>query len=241
MKRITTFILTVTFIMCAGSTGLCKESDSGEPVYAIQNRVFHKNHELDFIFGYVADDDFYNVYPVGGSYTFNFNEHLSWEVLRGEFMVNKEKDLKGELEEEFGVTPSEFMEPVYMIQTGFIWRPFYGKESVWNKRILNHETYFLFGGGITSYDKKYTFEPSDSENVISVSVGVGKKYFINKHLCMNFEIRDLIRFKDDNTENTIFFGMSLGFRFNLLPRKSESDKTIDKLKGYLKKSETYDE
>lgn len=237
MKRKYSILLTVFFSLLFLSSAFGKEKGREEHVYAIQNKVFHKNHELTLISGYVADDDFYNVYPVGISYTFNFNDHYSWEVARGEYMINKEKDLKGELEAEFGVTPSEFREPVYSIFSNFVIRPFYGKESVKNKRVLNHETYFLLGGGITNYEKKYVDEASDSENVISMSVGVGKKYFLNKKLCMNFELRDLVRFKDDNTENTIFFGISFGFRFNLLPRKSESDVTIDKIKGYLEKSE----
>ena len=231
--------LSIIFLISLFSfeTAFAKSKDTDGHVYAIQNRVFHKNHELSFATGYVADDDFYNVYPAGIAYTFNFNDHYSWEVIRGEFMINKEKDLKGNLEAEFGATPSEFMKPVYSIHTNFLLRPFYGKESVWNKRVLNHETYFILGGGIANYEKKYVDEPSDTENVISISVGAGKKYFINQKLCMNFEIRDFIRFKEDNTENTIFFGVSLGLRFNLLPRKSETDKTIDKIKEYLEKSE----
>lgn len=236
-KNTVIFVLVIVLGFFSVNSVYGKEKDESGHVYAIQNKIFHKNHELAFVSGYVADDDFYNVYPVGISYTFNFNDHISWEVARGEYMINREKDLKGELEAEFGATPSEFREPVYSLMSSVVLRPFYGKESVWNKRVLNHETYFLLGGGITNYEKKYVDEEADSENVISVSIGAGRKYFINKKLCLNFEIRDLICFKEDNTENTLFFGVSIGFRFNLLPRKTEADEMVDKIKGYLDKSE----
>lgn len=225
----------VTLSYIAGIILFCVSFAYGKDasVYAIQNKMFHKNHELTFVSGYVADDDFYNVFPLGISYTFNFNDRISWEVARGEYMINREKDLKGELESEFGVAPSEFMEPVYMIHSSLIVRPFYGKDSYLNKRVINHETYFSLGGGITNYEEKFIDEPSETENVISLSIGAGKKVFVNKKLCVNFEIRDLIRFKDDDTENTIFFGVGIGFRFNLLPRKTEDDVTIERIQEYL--------
>ena len=51
---------------------------------------------------------------------------------------------------------------------------------------------------------------------------------------INLEIRDMITFKDDKTENNIFVGFTVGFRFNLSPRKTDRDETIDKIKTYLK-------
>ncbi|MBU0996123.1 MAG: outer membrane beta-barrel domain-containing protein [Proteobacteria bacterium] len=235
MKNILSFVIAIMLVF--SMTGPFLQTASGkeaEPVLVIQNRVFHKNHELSLSFGYVADDDFFNVYPVGISYTFNFSDHIAWEVARAQFNLTREKDLKGNLENEFGATPSEFTEPIYSIHSSFVLKPFYGKESIYNKRVINHETYFLLGAGIANFERKKSYGDPDTENAISIGVGVGKKYYINKHLCVNFELRDYVNLKEDNTQNTIFFGMSLGLRFNLLPRKTDSDKTIETLNDYLK-------
>jgi hypothetical protein len=41
---------------------------------------------------------------------------------------------------------------------------------------------------------------------------------------------------DGDTDNRIYFGIGFGFRFNLLPRKTERDSDVDRMNNYLKKS-----
>jgi hypothetical protein len=40
---------------------------------------------------------------------------------------------------------------------------------------------------------------------------------------------------ENDTENNLFFGIGLGFRFDLSPRKSEDDPTLEKLRRILDK------
>ncbi|RJP82939.1 MAG: outer membrane beta-barrel domain-containing protein [Desulfobacteraceae bacterium] len=234
-KRITIFILILIFLVSPVS-GTCEDNDPKDPVFAIQKRIFHKSHELGLPIGYIPDDDFYQVFPVGVSYTYHFNENWAWEAARGQYFLNQEKDLKGKLETEFGVTPSAFSEPKYMIHSSLVMKPFYGKEALWNSGIMNKESYFLLGGGVVNYERQFSFGESSTENALSVSLGYGSRYFISDNLCLNLEIRDMITFKDEKTENNIFVGLTVGFRFNLSPRKSERDHTIDKLKTYIQKN-----
>lgn len=237
MKRKITILMMMIVMLGSPMPGLCQEEDPRDPVFAIQNRIFHKSHELGIPLGYIPDDDFYQVFPVGVSYTYNFNENWSWEVARGLYFLNQEKDLKNNLEAEFGVTPSEFSEPKYMIHSSIVMKPFYGKEALWNKGIINKESYFLLGGGIVNYERQYSYGDPSTENALSVNLGYGSRYFISDSLCLNLEIRDMITFKDDKTENNIFVGVTFGFRFNLSPRKAERDQTIDKMKTYLQKND----
>lgn len=227
----------ILFAVLISSPGLCQDIKDEEKVFAIQERVFHRYHEITLSFGYIPDDDFFNAYPVGIGYTYHFNGYLAWEVARGQFMFTREKDIKGKLEKEFGVTPEVFLEPKYMVHSNIIIKPLYGKEALWNKGIINHESYLILGGGIINYEKKYSNGEKDAESDPSISVGAGTRYFLNKNLCMTFEIRDLINMKKDNTENNVYFGLGLSFQFNLFPPKSEQDETVDKLKGYLEKKE----
>ena len=232
--------LIIVFLFCGVKVGVGAEPNDEGHVYAIQDRVFHRYHEIGLSLGYIPDDDFYEVYPVGASYTYNFDDYLGWEVFRAEWMLSQEKDLKGELESGFGATPSEFSEPKYMFHSSLILKPFYGKAAVWNQNIVNHESYFILGGGMINYERQYSYGEPGNENALSINLGFGTRYFLSKGLCLNFEIRDLIRFKEEKTENNIFLGMTLGFRFNLSPRKVDTDQTIKKLKDYLNRSEAND-
>jgi len=236
-KKMIVGILTLFMSMLSNQV-LCKDISDEEKVFAIQERVFHRNHEIGLSFGYIPDEDFYNAYPVGIGYTYHFNGYLAWEVARGQYMFTQEKDIKGKLEKDFGVTAEVFLEPKYMVHSNIIIKPLYGKEALWNRGIINHESYLILGGGMVNYEKKYSNGDKDSESDPSICVGAGTRYFITRNLCSTLEIRDLINMKKDGTENNVYFGIGLSVQFNLFPDKSEQDETADRLKGYLEKNKT---
>jgi outer membrane beta-barrel protein len=220
-------------LLTVASSGWAGEVDIKEEVYVIQNRIYHRYHELDLTAGYLADEDFYYAFPVGIGYTYHFNDHFGWEVARGQCILTQEKDLKNDLEDQFDVTPSQVGEPQYMVHSHLLLKPFYGKESVWNRGIINRESYFLVGGGTIHYEKKMRHGDTETEDALSISAGVGTKFFIDQNFCINIELRDLINFREDNTENRVYLGVGLGFRFNLKARKAESGDDVKKLNRYL--------
>ena len=223
----------LAIILLSGQWGWCDTQTDEEKVFAVQNRIFQRNHEIDFDAGYIADDDFFHVYPLGIGYTFHFNEQLAWEVARAQYMVNTEKGLKNTLESEFNVTPEQFAEQKYMLHTHLVYSPLYGKHAFRNRGVVNDEIYFFAGPGVVHYEWDYSTGESKSEDALSLSFGVGMKYFLSKKLCLNFEIRDLWNFREDDTVNNIYFGLGLGYRFNLAPRKVEEDPTVKKLHKIL--------
>jgi len=234
MKNKLLILLTILFLFISVQAALAESGDDEEKVFAIQNKVFHRFHELAFCVGYIPDDNFYDIYPLGLSYTFNFNEKFSWEVARVQWNFNQEKDIKQQLEDEYGVAPSEFSEMKYMLHSHLVYRPLYGKSALLNKWVFNNETYFLIGGGTVNYEKKFNYGDPETEDALSFSFGIGSKYFLNEYFCLNFEIRDIMNFREEETENIIYFGMSLGFRFDLSARKTKKDTTVEELKQYLK-------
>lgn len=225
--------LVLGVILLGVQCGWCDAQTDEEKVHAIQNRIFHRNHELDLSLGYIADDDFFHVYPISLGYTFHFNERIAWEVARLQYNINQDKDLKETLENEFNVTPERFPEQKYSYHTHFVYKPLYGKHAWLNRGIINNEIYFFAGAGMVHYEWQRSFGESDQEDAISLSLGAGLKYFLNKKFCLNFEIRDLVNFREDDTENNLFFGVGLGYRFNLAPRKAEEDPSLKKLKSIL--------
>lgn len=237
MKKVVFWTVALLLVMGSINPGICADDGEGEKVYAIQDRIYHRNHELSVSGGYIPNEDFHEAYPVGLGYTFNFNEYFSWEVARGQYIFTSEKELKKDIEQSAEqLTPSLYAEPKYMVHSHLVFRPFYGKAAVVNRGIINRETYIFAGGGMVNYEWQNPEGSSDSEMVNSISFGLGTKYFINENLCMNLEIRDLVNMWDGDTDNRIYFGIGFGFRFNLLARKAERNSDVERMNEYLKKS-----
>ena len=226
------FALVAVFF--SAQSGWCDKQKTDEQVFAVQNRVFHKNHEIDLSLGYIADDEFFMVYPVSVGYTYHFNEYLSWEVGRLQYFYNKDRGLQQTLKDPpFNAQAEFFIEPKYMLNTHLMFRPLYGKSAVMNKGVVNHETYLFAGPGITGYERNYSTGETETEDVFNLSFGAGFKYFLSERWCLNVEIRDIISFRDDETENNVYFGVGIGWRFNLAPRKVQEDPTMKKLDKIL--------
>ncbi len=234
MRNLSVILLTLLLFGAAATCAVCQDSDQEERVHAIQDRIYQKSHELGIAAGYIPDDDFFEAFPVGGYYMFTFNEHISWEVVRAQWIFTNEKDLKSDLEDDFGVRPSEFEEPQWSIYSHAVFTPFYGKDAVLNRGVVNRETYFLLGGGAVNYDNKDNFENSSSETAPSLSFGVGQKFFLGQNSAINVEIRNITNFREDDTEWRVYLGVAFGFRFNLSARKEYKDPKIEKLNEYLK-------
>ena len=231
-KRIWVFVIT-GLMLSWGQMGWCEDQSQEEKVYAVQNKVFHRYHEIDFLAGYSADDDFFHLYPLGLAYTYHFNEHVSWEVARAQYVLTIDKDLKKTLESEFEVQPEQFSEPRYMVHTHAVFKPLYGKSALLNRGIVNHEVYVLAGGGIVQYEWNQSSGENRSETAFSISLGAGMRYFFSEQFCINLEVRDLVNFREGDTENNVMLGASFGFRFNLGTRRVEEDQSMKRLKRIL--------
>ncbi len=227
-----TSILIIILLTCV-RMAWCETEDNEEKVYAVQNRIFHRSHELTLYGGYISGDDFYKVFPFGVGYTYHHNELFSWEVLRVQYMFNVERDLKNDLETNFGVTPENFPEPTYMYHTHLVMKPLYGKSAVLNQNVVNHEIYLFAGPGMLHSERKYSTGETKTENDFSLSFGLGLRYFLSDAFSLNFEIRDLLNFKEDDTQNSLCFSFGLGYRFDMAPRKKQRDPTTTQLKKIL--------
>ena len=121
-----------------------------------------------------------------------------------------------------------------MLHSNMVFTPFYGKDAVWNRNVINHQTYFLIGGGVVNYTNEATFQDTSSEIAPSLSLGAGLKIFLKQNYAVNLELRNYTNFREDQTENRFYLGVSFGFRFNLSPRKEEKNLKMERLNYYLK-------
>jgi outer membrane beta-barrel protein len=233
MKTLKIVIIFFTVVLLPVPHAFCADTLDGESVAAVQDRVFFRYHEIDLGVGYIPDDDFYELFPIEIGYTFSFNDQVAWNVVDVHWIHNQEKDLKTNLEQEFGVTPENFDHMVSAIHSNIVYKPFYGKSVYRNNKVINHETYVFAGGGMVNYEMETSDGSTESDMRPSISLGIGKKFFIGQKLCLNVELRDWINFNQDELDNHFWVGVTIGYRFNLSPRQSQRDTTMEKVSQYL--------
>lgn len=207
-----------------------------ETVSVIQERIYDRKHEIGFTMAYIPDDDFYEEYPLALSYTYHFNKHIAWEVARVQYFITQEKELKKKLEE-YDLAAVSFDKPLYMLHTSFVLKPSYGKDAVWDNTIINHETFYSLGGGIAHYEREYSFGLPSTETVLSVTAGLGRRYFLSKQFALIAEIKSYTQFKESKTESNVYLGLGISYRFNFSDRNNTVRKKTDSVYEYLNDDE----
>src|SRR5690349_18063322 len=109
----------------------------GGSAYVIQKRKFQIGHEFRLASGYMPMDAFYKGTTFDFSYSYHFNDFVSYEVLRGLYSWNHDTDLRQRLKEEFDVDNDPYEKAQYMIFTSLRITPFYGKQVLLNRAIIH--------------------------------------------------------------------------------------------------------
>jgi len=237
MKSFLITILSICILYSSSSSLNAKtdeESSQKDRIYVVQEKIFHRYHEAGFLISYIPDDDFYDSFGLGANYVYHFNDFLSWEVFRAEWMFNQEKSLKNNIEKSLEITPTFYDELTYMVHSQLWFRPFYGKSAVMNQKIIFHETGLFAGLGMIGYDRNKSFGNNANDTSLSVCFGAGTTFFLNSFSGINFQIRNMMHFKDNQTENRISLEIGYSFRFNLTPREKIIDNPkIDRFNRYI--------
>jgi hypothetical protein len=111
MKKYLIIVALSVFLLLPVSNASGEETKDEARVYAVQNRIFHRDHEINFDVGYIANENFYHPFPIGFGYIFNLNENYGWEVARAQYILAPENDLKSDLETQFGSLPPSLQNP----------------------------------------------------------------------------------------------------------------------------------
>ena len=117
--------------------------------------------------------------------------------------------------------------------SNFIIKPTYGKDSVWNKWIVNHETFIALGMGIANYEQQRSYGGPESESSIMANVGIGRKYFVGENTNVSLELRHMTIFKSDDTENNLYLGIGFNYRFDMFSGVKNTDDSTSSLYKYL--------
>ncbi len=205
---------------CLGSVSMDLGSAFAEPEperVAIQERKFQLFHEVRGGVGAMPLDAFQKGWTFSLSYTYHFNNYLSWEVAQFTGAYLTSTNLRDSLIDQFAVPPEDFSAPRLMATTGLEFSPFYGKQAILNDSILHHA---LLGGIYTGlvFGDRGTFGDTLTDLRPAVGLGLGYRLYNTKLLSMRLDVRNFVTFRRpirDNesfeAENVLIMSLSLGF------------------------------
>jgi len=231
MKRKTTRIKG----LLAGCLLLALTAQAAEREYtaAVQERLYQDKHVFGLWAGVVPDEDYTINYPLAFSYRYHFNNHLAWETIRGNYYLTQDRDLQTQLIEDYGIAPSDFDYPLYSGFSSVVFKPGYGKDSLFNRWVLNHESHLSVGGGLTGFLKEYNYGSNTEELAWSIRLAAGRKYYLNRHWAMHFELEETFAFKESGTTNNLALNMGLSFQFSFKKPLTEQNEELKLLYEYL--------
>lgn len=200
---------------------------------AVQERLYQEKHAFTVWGGYVPDEDFTINYPLSLGYQYHFNKHLAWEAVRVSYFLSEPRELQTRLVEDYGIAPSDFDYPLYSAFSSVILKPSYGKDSLFNRYVINHETHFSVGGGLTGFLKEYNYGPNTEELAWSVRLAASRKYYLNRHFAVSVELEETYAFKEEGISSNFALNAGLTFQFSFKKRIAEDNEDLTLLYQYI--------
>ena len=176
--------------------------DAGQ-LAAVQKRRYRLDHEIYAAANFLPWDAFYKGVGPTGSYTWHFSDQLGWEVLRGSYIFRLPTGLRDQLTKDFNVSATRFEEMEWMVSSGLMYRPLYGKFSISNRKVVHAEMYGTLGGTVAHYTQ--TFKPG-------AQLGAGGRFFLTTWMSLRLDARYHLLISDKFTHVVELTG---GLAFNL--------------------------
>jgi outer membrane beta-barrel protein len=187
-----------------------QDFEEGGKLYAVQNRKYLANHEFSLAVGVVPMDAFYKGVTGTFSYTYHFDDFWAWEIASATYSLNIETSLRRELQDNFGVRPTEFPELNFFVGSNLVIKPLYGKMVYLNDSLIYGELFITAGPTVAQYENAGVF--------IGLNAGLGLRVYLSKSFSIRLDVRDYQfisaseLFSDTNNELFIQAGVGLNIR-----------------------------
>jgi outer membrane beta-barrel protein len=204
-------LLAVALVLTAPLAAQEEIADVQEPErIVIQNRKFKLGHELTFAGGTLPLDPFYKGIAGTVRYTWHLNDFNAWEVAGGTYAFNLDSALTEQLLNNFAVSREELPGLLFLVDTNYVMKPFYGKFALANRTLLYQEL-FLLAGVTGSFWSNSTVR-------VGPDVGGGIRFFLADWASLRFDIRHAIVFsgipfvqEDFTLDGVLYLGAGLSF------------------------------
>lgn len=161
----------------------------------VQNRLFRTQHEFAAGVGILPIDPFYKGMTLTGGYAWHITD--LWAV-EGQYsyLLTFKTGLRKDLEENFAIPPTLFDELKWYAQAGALFKPLYGKLSLFNKSLVYGELYFSVHGVVGQMEGGR----ADDENpqgkgkrfAFGGAPGFGIRGYLNEYFSLRFDFRTMI-------------------------------------------------
>ena len=152
--------------------------------YAVQSRLFRLGGELDVAAGFLPVNAFNKGLSIGGSFTYHINNAVAWEIIKGAYIYKQlDTGLKTELLENFGVEPTDIAALDLLLSTSAVFKPFYGKLAVFNRRVIHVEVSVPVGLSLGRYTNPQTY-------LFGPNIGAIVRVFLSPRTSLTIDVRD---------------------------------------------------
>ncbi len=186
------------------------DEEGGGTAVVIQNRKFKMAHEFTLEGGTLPLDAFVKGLTLSGRYTLHFDDFHAWEIAAGTYSFNLDTGLKDQLINNFGVQAEALPVLLFVADSNYVMKPFYGKLALFNRTLLYAEL-FLVGGATVTYWSDGSFRPGPD-------VGAGVRFFVTEWFSLRTDIRHAVVFNsvpilDPNAtiDGVLFLGVGASF------------------------------
>ncbi|MBK7860447.1 MAG: outer membrane beta-barrel domain-containing protein [Archangiaceae bacterium] len=160
------------------AVALADDDESPARVSVVQRRQYTMRHEIQVSGGFLPLDAFYKGITANVGYTYHFNDHFAWRVVRGAYEKNFDTGLKRQLMQQFGVLTTDFPEVQWLAGSDLIWNAFYGKTAFMNAFVLHLALFLELGADAVK---------TQTDIMPAVNFGGGLRFFATEWLSVKVE------------------------------------------------------
>jgi outer membrane beta-barrel protein len=152
-------------------------------IRVIQRRPFLRRQRVEVgpFVGTNVNDALVSLFVAGGSLNYHLTEVMSVGV-NGGYSLGTETDLFDRVIEDYELFP-QISKIKWYATLNFQYAFIYGKFALFNTWIIPWDTYALLGAGFTQ---------TELDGHLTLSAGIGQRYFMNRWFTLNLELRDNI-------------------------------------------------
>ncbi|MBI5508822.1 MAG: outer membrane beta-barrel domain-containing protein [Deltaproteobacteria bacterium] len=223
MGRLNYLVLaTLVVTLAASFAGAAEIKDEDVPEFSdvdlgaakldvMQNRKYQLLHEVTLMGGGLPVDPFYKGLTASFGYTLHFTGFFAVEFVQFTYSFNVDTKLKKELIRtalSTGKNTPEFPEIEWVADVAHVViKPLYGKEAVFNTKVVHLETYGRFGPAfVRRSDPKEPF-------AFGADAGIGMRLWLAEWVAVRFDLSEMIYFLAKKPQQSL--RLDAGFAFNL--------------------------
>lgn len=194
----------------------------GRRVKTIENRIYNKDGRfvLSLLVGMEATDPFWWYLNVGLRATYNFTEVHGLELAGAYhlgFATALQKYLKKQIGASFDPKTDLKDKTIFRVDLAYVWRPFYGKFGLFNKKLAHYDFNFVVGVGLAGVERPDLLR-KESANAYEpgLLLGTGFSIYLAQDWTARFDVRGfLVRGAESEAEKTFFKRLQFPVEFSL--------------------------